>query len=352
MGDELYTNIFDYRDPKYPFCIIVGSRGCGKTFSGLRGAIPERGEIDGKLLFMRRTTEEIEVVAGDGVETDDSLQPFVSINREYGTDFRFERNGKMYDILHTDATGATVFAGKGGSLTSMHKVRGADFLDYTDMILDEAIPEGHIAKRRGLAAALLHAYETVCRNREFNGRPPVNMWILSNSDELYNEYFIELNIINDVEQLVRNGDGTGDLYYPERKLQVHLIRGSAEFQEKKQNTALACLTRGTKFGQMAYENKFAYNDFSNVEYLPLKGWSPVAGFDDNYYIYQKGSMYYICYARCICEMFKGNKAGIMGFRRRVGIWMQEELIENRVRFQTYEIKHTMTTLIWEGKYGF
>lgn len=347
--DELYVNIYDYKNPEYPFCIIVGSRGCGKTFSALRGLDPERGEVTGNMLFMRRTQEELDTIAGEGSETDDSLQPFVSINELCGTELRFARNKKNYDIL--SGYEDPIFRGKAAALSTMHKVRGSDFSKYSDMVLDEAIGEGHLAKRRGEASALLHAYETVCRNREFDGAPPVNLWIISNSDQLYNEFFIELNIINDIEDMVRFDRGE-DLYIPERKLQVHLMRGSEEFQEKKGKTALAALTEGTKFGKMAFHNEFAYNDFSSVEKIGISGWRPVASFDKNYFLYSRGDQYYFSYARANVQNYPGNLAGIMGFKRAVGVWMIDEIIRGRVKYQTYEIKETMQRVIMEGKYGY
>ena len=66
-----YVNIYDYRTPGIFFNLILGGRGCGKTYGALSGAydeVPSRG----KFILMRRTNEERELAT--------MLNPYAQIN--------------------------------------------------------------------------------------------------------------------------------------------------------------------------------------------------------------------------------------------------------------------------------
>lgn len=340
-----YVNIYDYEDDEFPFQIFTGGRGTGKTYGALEGIVDGRRSI-----FMRRTMDEVEMLADDNNE--ENGNPFKPINLNRGTNIGLKRvNKKLFGIYHrTEEDDKLQYVGKAIGLacamSTVAKVRGAAFNDYTDIIYDEFIPEKHIKKMRGECDAFLNAYETMNRNREFDGIPPMKAWLLSNANDIYNPIFVGLGIVSTVEKMARKGQT--DLYMKERGLAIHLLEPSKTFVEKKSKTAIARLTKGSKFADSAYGNEFAYNDFTNVTYRKLVGYIPVAAVD-NFYIYRKKGEkeIYVSYSPAKCIKFSSDiQADCMRFRREVGVWLQPYYVAGNMYFESYEIKEMILSLLF------
>lgn len=340
-----YVNIYDYEDPAYPFQVFTGGRGTGKTYGAL-------SQIDSRrLILMRRTADELELLADSkGAETGN---PFKELNAANGWDYGLSPiNAKVLGIYHRDIiddklvpVGAPV--GLGVALSTISKVRGMNFSDYTDIVYDEFIPEKHVHKMKGESDALLNAYETINRNREFTGQPPVNLWLLSNSNDIYNPIFIGLGIVQDIERLARQGK---EHYYDkERGLAVHLLKSPEEFVSAKNNTAIARLTRGSAFYDMAYGNEFAYNDFTNViGFRKIAGYIPFLSIDGKCFIYRKkGSKeMYCCYSPTKIKDYKsGNDADKILLQRNYGQYLRQIYINGLMYFESYELKALVLSLI-------
>ena len=342
-----YLNIWDYKNNDFPFQIFIGGRGCGKTFSALYGALdlwPDR------FLYMRRTAQELDLML-DSEKYGEGANPFKPVNREKGRDVGLSRIVKnlagIYNREMVDGRPEPVGPpiGYGVALSTISSIRSIDFSDCTDWILDEFIPERHVRKIKNEGTALLNAYETICRNRELSGAPPLRLWMLANSNDIYNDIFIELGIVSDIERMTRKGKS--DLYLKERGLAIHLINNNTEYVNKKKETALYKLTKGSSFYEMALDNKFAYNDFSLIHRENIAGYRPICCIGKGYIYGKKGdSLLYVTYAPARCPVYDiTTEQGRRNFYNDIGRRMHQYFINSRITFESYELKQTVLDLI-------
>lgn len=344
-----FINIYDYADINYPFQIFIGGRGVGKTYSALRGAIT--GKCAGKFIFMRRTASELDLLLDS--DRGEGVNPFKPINSDLNVNIGMRTIVKnMAGIYHREIctdNGRLMHIGTpigyAVALSTLSSIRGIDFSDCTDWIYDEFIPERHVRKLHGECDALLNAYETVNRNREFNGAPPIRLWLLANSNDIYNPIFAGLGIVSTAEKMINKGKS--DMYLKERGLAIHILPPKDSFREKKSKTALYRLTKGTQFYDMALGNDFAYNDFTLIGYRKLTGYTPVCAVDDGYIYRKKGDgEYYVCYAPARCPAFKSTKAqDVIRFRQQFGCMLQPYFVAGRLYFESYELKEKILSLI-------
>lgn len=344
-----YINIFDFKDDRYPFQIIIGGRGSGKTYSALEHVTNE--EYKRKFIFMRRTKTELDLL----VDTDrgEGANPFKPINRDFGRNIGLksivQNLAGVYQREEDIDTGKLTHFGQplgyGIALTTISSMRGLDFSDCDDWIYDEFIAEKHVRKIHGECDALLNAYETINRNREFTGEKPINLWLLANSNDIYNPVFVGLGIVSDAEKMQRKNIPTK--LYPDRGLALHILPPAESFVEKKSKTALYKLTAGTSYYDMALNNEFAYNDFSLIGYRKLVGFTPLCAVDNAYIYRKKGeSEVYVTYAPSNAPRFNSREQqDIIKFKQRYGCMLQPYYVNRKIVFETYELKERILSLI-------
>lgn len=342
-----YLNIWDYKDDNFPFQIFIGGRGCGKTFSGLYGCLdlaPDR------FIYMRRTAQELDLML-DSEKYGEGANPFKPINKARGCDIGLAKIVKnlagIYNREMVDGKLLPVGSplGYGVALSTISTIRSVSFSDCTDCIYDEFIPERHIRRIKEEGAALLNAYETICRNRELEGLPPLNLWLLANSNDIYNAIFIELEIVSEIEKMTRKGKS--DLYIKERGLAIHLVNNNSEFVNQKKETALYKLTAGSRFAKMSLGNEFAYNDFSLIRHEDLTGYRPICGLGKGYIYGKKGdSRLYVTYARAKCPYYDiETEQGKRNWYNDIGRKIHGYFINSRIIFESYELKQMILDLI-------
>ena len=352
MSDNIYINIWDYESPLYPFQIFIGGRGTGKTYSALYGST-ERSKPNNRFILMRRTSKEHDMLL-DNDKRGEGLNPFKPINRNKGTNYGMKAiNDNLSGIYarEVDENGKFIYKdliGYGTSLVGVASIRGVSADDCTTIIYDEFIPEKHVKKIGKDGAefeALMNAYETFNRNRELEDLPPMQLFMLANANDIYNEIFVGLGIVEICEKMKR--EGKTDLYLKSRKLAIHILPDSSEFTEQKKQTALYCLTRGTKFEEMSLHNKFAYNDFSLIGYRKLVGYVPLCHVDDMYIYKKKGSReYYICHAKAKCKSYNSEYAHEKRkFYQDFGCDLFNYYIESKITFETFDIKTRMLDML-------
>ena len=66
------------------------------------------------------------------------------------------------------------------ALSTFGNLRGVDFSDVDMIFFDEFVPQKNARPIKAEAEAFFNLYETVNRNRELDGRPPVRVLMLSN----------------------------------------------------------------------------------------------------------------------------------------------------------------------------
>lgn len=159
------------------------------------------------------------------------------------------------------------------ALSTVAHIRGASYDDVQLIIFDEFIPEKHMRPIKEEAACLLNCYETINRNRELDGRPPVQLVGLANSNDAGNPIFTELGLISKVEAMKKKGQ-VYSLDY-QRGIGIFML-DSSRISKEKQQTALYKMTAGSDFEQMALANEF--DDFryqDNIKSMPLAEYKPI-----------------------------------------------------------------------------
>lgn len=249
------------------FIVIIGKRQIGKTYNVLKYMLDEQKQF----ILLRGVKTELDMLKRN------ANSPFEKI-KGYEKRILFESETEYTASmmrLDTDDDGNEIKTNIGmcGALSSIGRIRGFNGDIYTDVIYDEFIPESHLLKVRHGDDAFNNMYTTIAGNRELEGRKPLRVWLLANSNNLDNDILKALNITEVVERMNLRGEESRIL--KDRGIMI-LLPDSLEITEKRKQTALYRAIGGnSKFAKMAYENEFAYNDYTDVSTKPLQEYKPL-----------------------------------------------------------------------------
>lgn len=326
---------------KYPeawVIIAIGGRGTGKTYSALLDCKQNKRQF----VFVKRTIDDVKMLCGRGKVSDFEvdLSPFKPINRDYGSDIRARiisdkgLGGFWNFSVDGEPCGRPI--GYLVALNAISKIKGFDMSECDWMIFDEFIPQpwDRVNKKEG--EQVLDLYKTIARDREIRGREPLKLICLANA----------VSIINPVCQIFELTDRIvemqirGEEYYYNNGVLVHLLEPSAEFMDAEKSSVVYSTLKNTAWGRMAYDNQFAYNDFSSVSHTSLKGYTPVCCIiykSSEYYIYRKDGAYYITGSRAakvpIYNLNRENDQKRFNLDYRIDI--KNACIDNKVIFDSY-----------------
>lgn len=310
--------------PQAVFIFVYGPRGVGKTY-GLLKWIYEHRE---RFVFMRRTQNELDVVSRP------EMQPFGKLNADLGIDMQTKSISKY----NTGFYEADDLRGVGVALSTIAHIRGFDASPYNIMAYDEFIPEKHITKIRGEYEAFLNAYETVNRNRELEGKPPVKCVCCANTNRLDSPIFEGAGLIQYVERMRKEHRNVS--YLPDRGVLL-VDTFDSPISEKKATTAVYRLAgKESEFYKMAIQNSFADLDNANISKENLKNYDPVFVLGD-VCIYRNKTLDCVYYASRHIKgsppVYKGNKEGVDKLKlQRSGTLLMMKLGE--VRFEDFNTK--------------
>lgn len=253
-----------------PYTWMWGGRGIGKTYGVLEFV---RYTKPTKFLLLRRLQTQIDLLKKA------LHNPFNPIDKNNGqhTAIRADKYGATFynGAVNSDGTiepeGAPV--GVAYALATFHNIRGLDLSDIDIVIFDEFIPEPHERPIKNEFAAWENVMETVGRNRELEGRPPVQFIGLSNANELANPYFFGLGVIRVVDNMIKKGREVWT--DQQRGLALINIRQSP-ISAQKQNTALYKCVGAGDFAAMSLGNEFAAATCSRQGTIPLQELRPCA----------------------------------------------------------------------------
>lgn len=348
---DKYIWIWDYVDDHYPLQFFVGGRGDGKTYGALDGARLNYLATGSKFIFSRLTIKEQKQITAKASNA--SGNPFKKINNKEGTNIAILGHGD--DLVSSivdfeiDEKNKLIPTGRqygyACSLVDLCDVRGQDFDDVTDWIIDEFIPEEHKRLPKGLGDALLNGFETINRDREDDGRPPLRVWLLANANNIYNPIFKELGLVSICEKMQR--DGVKDKYLHNRRIALHLLEDSEELKAARTKRAITAISAGTRFADMAYKNDFAYNDFSNVGFRKITGYVPIASLNDITIYNKKGSgELYLSYTPAKCPSLDANRANeLILFKKKYTQRLYNCFVNNLITFESYDIKARILEII-------
>lgn len=252
-----------------PFNFIVGGRATGKTYTSL-----ETVKADGvKFIYMRRTQSQADMI------NKPEFSPFKSLNEDHGWDVGSaslsKYNAGFYETEETEDGGRACIGSPIGytcALSTISNMRGFDASDVRVLIYDEFIPEKHERPIKNEGAAFLNAYETINRNRELQGKPPLQVLCLANANDLANPIFMELKLVRKAEQMRRKGQEVS--IDKERGVGLFILDKSP-ISSRKQETALYKLAEGSEFNRMSLQNDFANEELSTIKSRPLSEYKPI-----------------------------------------------------------------------------
>lgn len=313
-----------------PFVALCGGRGTGKTYGSLSVCID-----DGiKFIYMRRLQAQVDLLMRP------EFNPFKTINNDREMDitpFSVNKYIAGYYHVNTNDKGKLVPAGEPLgymlALSTISNLRGFDMSDVDLLILDEFIPERHERPIKDEASAFFNAYETINRNRELLGRPPLKCIMLSNANDLGNPYFIELNLVMKCERMRQRG--IEYLEDKKRGIGLCILQGSRISQEKS-GTALYKLTSGTEFNDMAINNEFAGEERGRIGSRPLKEYTArVMVGELVIYRHKSKNEYYVCsHLTGTCKQYGTGPVDLSRFRKE-HLYIWTEYIKNNIIFESY-----------------
>jgi len=257
------------RGMTFNFCI--GGRGTGKTFGALNYVLETRT----KFCLMRRTQSQLDTIARP------DTSPFKAVMRtrpENWTCDPVSIGKSVYGFYRTTTdpeTSKPVYnelLGYAIALSTVSNLRGFDMSDVDLLIYDEFIPESHERPLKNESDAFFNCYETLNRNRELQGKKPIQVLCLANANDFACPILIGLNLVSTVERMIVQGKE--EYVNPQKSVGIFLLTDSP-VSERKAATALYRLTHGTAFSEMAINNAFAGSDDPDIVSQDLRTYTPL-----------------------------------------------------------------------------
>ena len=249
-------------DNDYPFVLAIGGRGIGKSY----GVMKELYERNIPYIYMRRTQSQLDAV------TIPALNPYNQIAADTGKLITADRLGKYTIGFYNGVTGEDgVVRSTGGNfalgiaLSTFASIRGLSAEQYEVLLFDEIIPERHERPIKEEELAFANALESLNRNRELNGRKPLKVVMLSNSNTLISRIIAALGCTDVLERMARRGED-----YKVVNNDVLIIRYTdSPISKRKASTALYRVIKHKDFQGMALDNDFAAADYEFVQVKPF-----------------------------------------------------------------------------------
>lgn len=249
-----YLNVDRILEEDYPFIFIIGARGVGKTY----GILKYIYESDIKALLLRRTQVQADIISNN------AFHPYKKLCTDNGWNIRTMPIVKGIVGLCSANSDDEIIAPPFGfiaALSTFSNLRGFDASDVDIIFLDEFIPETGSKPIQSEFEKYLNCYETVNRNRELSGEPPVKFICAANSNSIDNPFFIGLGIVNKIYAMQKKGKS---IYTDDRRGLMVINLAYSPISEAKADTALYRLSAGTGFENMALSNEYGDLDTSRI----------------------------------------------------------------------------------------
>ena len=264
-----WANMPEIIESETPFVLCVGGRGVGKTYGAVKACL-EKGIC---FLYLRRTASQMELVSKD------EFSPIVKIGGDLGMCLACSPLSKYASgIFRIGDDGKPIgeAVAFNMALSTIANARSFDASRVKVILYDECIPEKHERQTMGKFEdqAFLQMYESVNRNREMFGEPPVKCVCLANANNLEAPILSALNCIR-ILDMMRKKKQT---QYVSKTLglSVYLLNDSPISADKRK-TALYQLTLGKgDFNDMALNNSFSADNYTDIANRPLSEYMPYA----------------------------------------------------------------------------
>ena len=318
---------------KCPYTWLLGGRGCGKTY----GVIKVLLEMKKKFIYMRRTDKQIELSCTP------KMSPFKKINADLGRNIVPIKEKEFVYFREGEAEIAL-----GAALSTFYNLRGVSLEDYDIILFDEVIPEIMERTRSGEGRAMLEAYETINRNRELFGKPPLRCFFCGNTDTLNSDILRAYGIIGILEYMIPKGKEvyinreTGHAVYNLYKSPISLA---------KADTALYRATQNKAFKDKALNNIFTdLRDSKDIKYIPLAECKIFCNIDNEIGVYEHkaNEYFYVC-----AKTNSGGKTFHMvntserkSFARTYGAILRDAIDAERIYYDSFQTKSAVESYLF------
>ena len=213
-----YLNMPEIIETGFPFIFIAAARATGKTYGGLKYFYQKKE----KIIHLRRTQKESDL------QNTEAGSSYKSIMNDLGESYTISSANNVGRVM--DQNGNVIAFNM--ALNTFASVRGMEFSDIDHIFYDECIAEPHVRKIKQEGFSLANLYESVNRNRELDGRDPLQMVCAANSVNMANDIFLYFDLITHAEQMLAKGE---DFRIIGNKLLI--IPQHSPISEKKKETA-------------------------------------------------------------------------------------------------------------------
>lgn len=262
-----YANMPSIIESETPFVLCIGGRGTGKTYGAIMYLLKNRIPF----IYLRRTSAQMELVSKE------EFSPIVRIGGDLGIPLACVPLSKYASGVYVIGEDGKPLGGAVAynmALSTMANARSFDASKVKVILYDECIPEKHERAITHEQEAFLNMYESIDRNRQLVGQDPVKCVCLANANNLEAPILSALNCIKILDRMKKKGQT--QLVDKTLGLSIYLLNNSPISAEKRE-TALYKLTMGQgDFTDMALENAFSRDNYTDIGSRPLTEYIPVA----------------------------------------------------------------------------
>lgn len=336
--DTIYYDISKDIRPDVWAYIVIGGRSTGKTYGALKMCYEKKQ----KFVFSKRTREDVLLLCNRGrmSEYEIDISPFKPINRDIGSNVQARLissqglGGFWIHDAEDKPEGNAI--GYIMALSAVTKFKGFDMSDCDFLILDEFIPQPweRISKKEG--EQIMDLYKTIARDREIRGREPLKLLALANAVSISNPLCNILEITDIIADMQARGR---DMVIIDG-IMIRILQ-DAGFHKEEEKSLIYKRMAKTAWGQMALENKFAYDDLSNIGTVSIKGYRCICKIKyktDEWYVYRKGRSYYVSFSQSTkykkeYDLSLENDQKLFNIECRLDI--RDSCIDHKATFQSF-----------------
>ena len=194
---------------------------------------------------------------------------------------------------------------------------------------------------KGEAEAIFNAYETINRNRELEGEPPLIALFFANSNTISNSLFVELGIVGIADKMLRKRQ---EMYINKiRRLCICELLKSPKSEEKKQTALYDLVGINSDFAAMALENEYRDRSFENIRKMPLIEFTPLVFVGEIcIYRHKSNDIFYVSQHRTGSgPEYTSTNSSLTAFRRTYR-WLYDYYINGKVYFEEFVCETLLT----------
>lgn len=218
-----------------PINIIIGDRGCGKTYGGTKWLYGRAKYHNEKFVILRDTEEAVKEMTTGGGE---NMFSAISKDKKFTQDTFSCEGNKIY--LNDKQVGYIM------AVSTFYKRKGNDYADVVNVLYDEFIPETDQIRLGDDVRKFINSIQNITRHRK------CRLILLANA----------LDKGNGILELLGfdNIDKYGFYINKEKQAILHYTKPNANFVALKRQSLTGLLSSGTRYEPNIINNNFAGNN--------------------------------------------------------------------------------------------